>query len=148
MSDFGGAKFVRGVELCQALPIASGIVVEVGDLVKISGGNIEPLGATTDNLVFVGVAKEAHASTDGAGFVTVAVRNAGAIYRCSLDQAATIAIGANLQAYTSDPEKTLTPSDTDPIAVCVKGGTSVTEVDVIFSLPGGTAVLDLVGDAS
>jgi hypothetical protein len=148
MSDFDGAKFVRGYELIQALPIASGTVVDVGDLVKISGGNVEPMGATTDNLVFVGVAKEAHAATDGAGQISVALRNVNAIYRMTLDAAATIAVGANLQAYTSDPEKKLTPSDTDPIATCVKGGTSVTEVDVVFSLPGTTTGIDLVGDAS
>jgi len=135
MSDFDGAKFVRGVELIEDFPIASGTVVEVGDLVKISGGDVEPLGATTDNLVFIGVAKEAHAATDAAGRVSVAIANGGAVYRMTLDQSSTFVVGNKFQAYTSDPEKKLVDSDTDYIAIAVKEGTTVTEADVIFCTP-------------
>jgi hypothetical protein len=148
MSNYDGPRWLREDETIQALPVASGTVIEVGDMVKLSGGNLEPCGATTDNLVFIGVAKEAHTATDPADQLSVAIRNAHSVYRATLDAAATIAVGANLQLYTSDPEKKLTPSDTDPVAVCVKGGTSVTEVDVIFTLPATTNGPRLVGEAS
>lgn len=149
MSDFGGALFVRGQELIQALPIASGTVVEVGDLCKMSGGNVEALGATTDNLVFIGVAKEAHGASDAAGLISVALPNAGAVYRLPLDAAASVAVGANLQAYTSAPSKKLTGSDTDAIATAVEATTSLAFIHVIFKLPAGTtSSVRFVGDAS
>lgn len=149
MSDFTGAMFVRGEELIQALPVASGMVIEVGDLLKMSGGAVEPLGATTDNMVFIGVAKEAHYATQGAVDLSVALRNAGAVYRIPLDAAASVDVGANLQAYTSAPSKKLTASDTDAIATCVTKATSATSVEVVFKLPGATgAGIRFVGDAS
>ncbi len=149
MSDFDGALFVRGQELIQALPIASGTVVEIGDMVKMSGGAVEPMGATTDNLVFFGVAKEAHGASDPAGLISVALPNAGAVYKVNLDAAASLAVGANMQAYTSDPEKKLTASDTDAIATVVEKTTSLTYAHVIFKLPAGTtSSVRFVGDAS
>lgn len=135
MSDFDGALFLRGVELIEDFPIASGTVVEVGDLVKLSGGNVEPMGATTDNLVFIGVAKEAHAATEGATRIGVAIANGNAVYRMTLDQASTFAVNNKFQAYTSDPEKKLVDSDTDYIAIAVREGSSATTADVIFCKP-------------
>jgi hypothetical protein len=148
MSDFGGAVFVRGYELIQALDIASGTVVEVGDLVKLSGGAVEACGATTDNLVFIGVAKEAHGASDGAGKISVALRNALAIYRIPLDAAASIGIGDNLQMYTSAPSKKLTASNTDAVASAVEKTSSSAYIHVVFSLPAKTSGPRYVGDAS
>jgi len=148
MSNYDGPRHLREDEAIQALPIASGTVVDVGDMVKISGGNIEPCAATTDNLVFIGVAKEAHTATQGADRISVAIRNAHAIYKVQLDAATTVAIGDLLQLYTSDPEKKLAKSATDPVAMAVSGGTSITEVDVMFILPAQTGSIRLVGEAS
>jgi uncharacterized RmlC-like cupin family protein len=141
-------RHLREDEAIQALPVASGTVIEVGDMVKLSGGNVEACGATTDNLVMIGIAKEAHAATEGADQISVAIRNAHAIYRVQLDAATTIVPGDLLQMYTSSPSKKLVKSATDAVAMCVKGGTGVTEVDVQFLLPAQTGSIRLVGDAS
>lgn len=148
MSNYEGPRHLREEEVIQALPVASGVVIEVGDMVMISGGTVEICGATTDNLKFIGIAKEAHTATQGADQISVAIRNAQAIYRVTLDAATTVAIGDLLQLYTSDAEKKLAKSATDPVAMCVKGGTSVTEVDVQFLLPAQTGSIRLVGEAS
>ena len=148
MSNYEGPRHLREDEAIQHLPVASGVVIEVGDMVMISGGTIEPCGATTDNLKFIGVAKEAHTATEGARDISVSVRNAHAIYRVTLDAATTVAPGDLLQLYTSDPEKKLAKSATDPVAMCVRGGTSVTDVDVQFLLGAQTGAIRQVGDAS
>lgn len=135
MAQLDGAKYVRGVELIEDFPIGSGVVIDAGDLVKLSGGLVKPLAATTDNLVFIGVARGAHAATDGADRIAVAIANGGAVYRMTLDAASTFVVGNKFQAYTSDPEKKLVDSDTDYIAIAVKEGTSVTETDVILCTP-------------
>jgi hypothetical protein len=66
----------------------------------------------------------------------------------TLDAATTVAPGDLLQLYTSDPEKKLAKSATDPVAMCVGGGTGVTQVDVQFLLPAQTGSIRLVGEAS
>ncbi len=148
MADFDGLLFLRGFELITKLPIASGTVIEIGDMVKYSGSAIEPMGATTDNLIFIGVAKEAHSATDPAGNISVALPTATAIYRAPLDAAASLEAGANLQAYTSDPEKKLTASDTDSIATTTQKTTSSAYVEVLLKIPAKTAGPRFVGDAS
>lgn len=146
--NYDGPRHLREDEAIQALPVASGVLIEVGDMLKISGGNVEPCAATTDNLAFIGIAKEAHLATQGADQISVAIRNAHAIYRVQLDAATTIAIGDLLQLYNTDAEKKLVKSAADAVAMCVKGGTNVTEVDVQFLLPAQTGSNRLVGDAS
>lgn len=148
MSDFDGMLYLRGLEVIARLPIASGTVVEIGDMLKYSGSALEPMGATSDNLIFIGVAKEAHYATDAAGYISVALPTATAVYRAPLDAAASLEAGANLQAYTSDPEKKLTASDTDSIATTVEKTTSNAYVEVVFKLPAKTAGPRFIGDAS
>lgn len=148
MSDFAGAMFVRGEELIQALPVASGGVIEVGDLVKLSGGNVIACAATTDDLTFIGVAREAHYATDGAKNISVAIRNAGAVYRVPLDAAASISAGDLMQLYTSAPSKKLTKSTTDPVAMAVETTSSSAFLHVMFLLPNTAGAVRLVGDAS
>lgn len=138
-------KHVRGAETLQALPIASGVVVEIGDHLKLSGGVVEPVAAATDNLTFIGYAKEAHRSTDGAGKITVSIRNAEAIARVQLDAASTWVVGDVFQL--SGVQK-LSKNTTDAVATAVNAGTSGTEVEVLYMLPNTTAGLRLVGDAS
>jgi uncharacterized RmlC-like cupin family protein len=147
MSDFTGLK-VQGHELVKQLPALSGSTIEIGDLLKLSGGTVERMGATTDNLVFIGVAKEAHASTEAAKNISVALRIPTAIYNYPLEAATTVAVGDLLQANTTAPHNTLTKSATDAIAMAVEAGTSITDVDVVFMLPAQTGSIRLVGDAS
>lgn len=138
-------KALRGVETLQALPIASGVVVEIGTHLKLSGGVVEPVAAATDNLAFIGVAKEAHRATDGAGKITVALPNAEAIYKVQLDAASTWVVGDLFQL--SGTQK-LSKNTTDAVAVAVNAGTSGTEVEVLYLLPNTTGGLRLIGDAS
>jgi hypothetical protein len=148
MSDFGGLLFLRGVELMEDLAVASGTVIEIGDMVKTTGTVVLACAATTDDLTFIGVAKEAHYATDPAGRITVALRNAAAVYRANLDAAASLSIGANLQLYTSAPSKKLTASNTDAVASVVKATTSLATVEVVLMLPNKTSGPRFVGDAS
>ncbi len=148
MSDFAGALWVRGEETIQALPALSGSTIEIGDLLKISGSTVERCAATTDDVKFIGVAKEAHASTEGQKLISVAIRNAQSVYKIGLDAAATVAVGANLQLYTTTPHQVLTPSDTDAVAMAAQSVASATSLEVIFSLPNTTTGPKLVGDAS
>lgn len=138
-------KYVRGTETLQALPIASGVVVEIGTHLKLSGGVVEPVAAATDNLAFIGVAKEAHRATDPAGKITVALPNAEAIYRVQLDAASTWVVGDLFQLNSTQK---LAKNTTDPVAVAVNAGTSATEVEVMYLLPNTAAGLRFVGDAS
>lgn len=149
MSDFAGLLFLRGVELMIAHDIASGVVVEVGDYVKSSGGTVLACAATTDDLAFIGRAVEAHGATDAAGKITVALRNAGAVYLATLDAAASLNQGDLLQLYTSAPSKKLTKSTTDPVAMAVQKTSSALTVEVVLLLPAqvGTA-MSLVGAAT
>jgi uncharacterized RmlC-like cupin family protein len=149
MSDFAGLLFIRGTELIIAHDIASGVVVEVGDMVKSSGGTCLACAATTDDIAFFGVAKEAHGATDPAGKISVALRNAHAVYLATLDAAASINQGDLLQIYTSAPSKKLTKSTTDPVAMAVQKTASLTTVEVVLLLPAqvGTA-FSLVGAAT
>ncbi len=148
MSDFAGLLFVRGQELIIAHDIASGVVVEIGDLVKSSGGTVLACAATTDDLAFIGVAKEAHGATDPAGKISVALRNGAAVYLATLDAAASLNQGANLQMYTSAPSKKLTASNTDAVACAVQKTSSALTVEVVLMLPNKTSGPRLVGDLS
>lgn len=138
-------KALRGTETLQALPIASGVVVEIGTHLKLSGGVVEPVAAATDNLAFIGVAKEAHRATDGAGKITVALPNAEAIYRVQLDAASTWVVG---DLFQLNGTQKLSKNTTDAVAVAVNAGTSATEVEVMYLLPNTTGGLRFVGDAS
>lgn len=147
-SDFDGVLFLRGVEVIARLPIASGTVVTIGEMLKYSGSALEVMGATTDNLIFIGIAKEAHAATDPAGYISVALPTATAVYRANLDAAASLEAGANLQAYASAPSTKLTASDTDSIASTVEKTTSLAYIEVVFKIPNKTGGPRMVGDAS
>lgn len=138
-------KSLRGTETLQALPIGSGVVVDIGDHLKLSGGLVTPVAAATDNLAFIGVAKEAHRATEGAGKITVALPNAEAIYKVQLDAASTWVVG---DLFQLSGEQKLSKNTTDAVAVAVNAGTSATEVEVMYLLPNTAAGLRFVGDAS
>ncbi len=117
-------------------------------MVKTTGTVVLAAAATTDDLTMIGVAKEAHAATDPASRISVALRNGQAVYLAPLDAAATVTIGEMLQMYTSSPSKKLTPSNTDAVACVVKAGTSVTQCEVVLLIPNVTNGPRFVGDAS
>lgn len=148
MSDFSGAMFVRGEELIQSLPVVSGGVIEVGDMLKVSGSNVLVASGTTDNLALIGIAKEAHRAVDGASVISVALFNGGAVYRVPLDAAASVNVGDLLQLYTSAPSKKLTKSATDAVAMAVETTASLAFIHVVFLLPATTGAIRLVRDAS
>lgn len=148
MSDFAGLLFVRGTELIIAHDIASGVVVEIGDLVKTSGGTCLAAAATTDDLALLGVAKEAHGATDPATKISVAVANAHAVYLATLDSATSLNQGDLLQMNTAAPSKKLTKSATDPVAMAIQKVTSALQAEVILMLPAQTGAIRLVRDAS
>jgi hypothetical protein len=138
-------KFVRGVETLQALPIGSGVVVEIGDHLKLSGGLVAPVSAATDNLAFIGVAREAHRAVDKAGKITVSIQNASAIFKNELAASSTWVVGDLFQL--SGAQK-LAKNTTDPVAVAMNAGTNETEAEVLYMLPNTAAGLKFVGDAS
>lgn len=148
MGDFQGLLYLRGTELIEDLAIASGAVVNIGDMVKTTGTVVLASAATTDDLTMIGVAKEAHAATDPAGRISVALRNGQAIYLATLDAAATVTIGELLQMHTTHPSYWLTPSNTDAVACVVKAGTSVTQAEVVLLIPNVTNGPRFVGDVS
>lgn len=148
MADFDGLLFLRGTELIEDMAVASGAVIQIGDMLKTTGTVVLACAATTDDLTMIGVAKEAHASTDPASRISVALRNGQAIYRATLDAAATVTNGELLQMYTSAPGQKLTPSNTDAVACVVKAATSVTQCEVVLLIPNVTNGPRFVGDAS
>lgn len=129
-----------GFELTRAFPVASGVLVEPGDLLYNNSGVVAKMSAATDNLNFVGRAIEKHAATDPAGEITVGLATGTYIHEYALDAATDIDINDNL-AWSAD--KTLTKSDTDPIAVAVEKKLQATKIRCIFKMPA-----KWVGDAA
>lgn len=133
-------KYINGYELLRALPVASGAVIDIGEHLQLSAGLVTPVVTSTDNLVFIGVAKEAHRATDPAGDLTVALRNAQAIYEVELDAATDITAGDALQL---NGNQALKKSATDPVAIAVETKLAATKVRVIYKIPA-----TFIGDAS
>ena len=120
-------------------------VVLVGDMMKIASGEVSPATATTDNVAFRGVAlTSSDAGTSDP--VTVGLPTDDAEWDFVLDTATTMAVDDYLQIdNTNSDAQTLkkVSGTTDPVAVCTKTGTSLTEVRVKFLMPE-----KYVGDAS
>ena len=133
-------RYVSGVETLKALPVVSGAVIEIGAGLKLSGGFVEAVAATTDNLAFIGVAKEAHRAVDPAGLITVSIPNAIAMWESELDAATDIAVGDALQLY---PISGLKKSATDAVAVALESKLGATKIIHLFKIPAS-----LIGDAS
>jgi len=127
------------------VPIASGTVVEIGDLLKLTSNRALKMATSTDNLTFVGVAEEAHAATDPSGSIAVAVPNLLTAYEYDLDAETAILFGDALQ-WNAD--KTLKKSTTDAIATACRSELAATKVLCRFRLNGVSALQGLVGDAS
>jgi hypothetical protein len=129
-----------GFELNRAYPVGSGVLIEPGDLLKLSGGKVTAMTAASDNLTFIGKAVEAHQATLGSGEITVSLANGNVIFEYDLDAATDIAVNDELQWAT---KQSLKKSATDPIAVAVESKLQATSIRCVLKIPAL-----LVGDAS
>ncbi len=125
--------------------IASGTVVEVGELLKLSSGKVLAMATSTDNLTFVGVAAEAHGATDPSGSIQVYRPNNMTVFEYALNAATDITVEDALQYNAA---RTLKKSTTDAIANAVKSKLQATSVLCTFRLKHATGNGDGVGDAS
>ncbi len=145
MSD--AFNFRKGRELFWSWPIASGTVVEIGDLLKNSSGKAARMATTTDNLDFIGPAKSAHKATDPSTTIQVWLPVPVMIFEYTLDAATDIVIGYPLQWNAAQKLKY---SATDPIATAVESGLQLTTVRCVFRMPAAssTQIRLGTGDAS
>ena len=138
-------NYRTGPKTIERVPIASGTVVEFGDLLKLSSGRAVLMATTTDNLTFIGVAEEAHAATDPSGSISVSVPNGQAVYEYDLNAATDVVFGA---AYQWNDDKTLKASTTDAIATAVRSELAASTALVKFRLNAVASSLGVLGDAS
>lgn len=145
MSD--GFYFRKGAELDWSFPIGSGVVVEIGDLLNITGGKATRMTATSDNLTFIGAAKSAHGSTDGSGTIQVYMPLPVMVHEYPLDAATDITIGDALQWNAAQKLK---KSVTDAIATAVESKLAATTIRCVFRMPAATSTQIRLGtgDAS
>ena len=133
-------KYISGYETLRALPVVSGAVIAIGDNLKLSGGFVEAVAATTDNLALIGVAKEAHRAIDPAGEITVSIANGMSVWESELDAATDIAVGDMLQLNGAQKLK---KSATDAVAVAVESKLGALKIRHLFKIP-----LSIIGDLS
>jgi hypothetical protein len=129
----------------EFIPIASGTVAEIGDLLKLSSGKCLKMATTTDNLDFCGVAAAAHYATDPSGTLAVYVPNLETVFEYDLDASTAITWGDRLQYNAA---KTLKKSTTDGIALAVESKLGATKVRVKFLVPAKTGNTNRIADAS
>lgn len=145
MSD--GFYYRKGFELFWSWPIASGTVVEVGDLLKNSSGKAARMVSGAENLDFIGVAKSAHAATDTSGTIQVYLPVPVMIFEYPLDAATDVVIGNEL-AFNATQK--LTKNATNPIATAVESKLQATAIRCVFRMPAAssTNIRLGTGDAS
>lgn len=134
MSD--GFYFRKGFELFWSWPIASGTVVEVGDLLKNSSGKAARMATTTDNLNFIGPAKSAHGSTDPSTTLQVWLPLPVMVFEYPLNAATDVTIGDALQWNAAQKLK---KSATAAIATAVESKLSASTIRCVFRMPAATA---------
>jgi hypothetical protein len=145
MSD--GFYFRKGRELFWSWPIASGTVVEIGDLLKNSSGKAAAMATTSDNLNFIGPAKSAHKSTDPSTTIQVWMPIPVMIFEYPLNAATDVTIGDALQWNAAQKLK---KSATTPIATAVESKLQATTIRLVFRMPAATSTQIRLGtgDAS
>lgn len=145
MSDYFGYR--KGAELFWTWPIASGTVVEAGDLLANSSGKAVRMATTTDNLNFIGAAASAHAATDPSTTIQVHMPVPVNVFEYALNAATDITIGDALQW---NDEQKLKKDTTDPIATAVESKLAATTIRCIFRMPAATSTQIRLGtgDAS
>lgn len=138
-------NYRSGPKDVEFIAIASGTVVEIGDLLKLSSSKAAKMATSTDNLTFCGVAAAAHGATDPSGTIAVYVPNLQTVFELTLDASTAITWGDRLQYNAA---KTLKKSTTDGIALAVESKLSATTVRVKFLVPNTTGNTSRVADAS
>ena len=147
-SDFDGLLFLRGVEVIITPTAASGAAIAVGDIVKISGGYCLRTAAVADDLTLIGVAKEAHASTEGATKISVALAQSNAVYLANLAAADSLSPGDLLRLSSGALYTKLVKDTTDPVAMAVEKTSSKATAEVVLLAPATTGAIRLNRDAS
>ena len=129
-----------GPKVIRDVPVASGTVIETGELLKLSSGRAVKMATVTDNLTFIGVAATEHTANDPSGTVGVYLPHPLTVFEYDLDAATDIAIEAELQ-WNAD--KKLKASATDQIALAAEAKLQATTILCAFQVPA-----KYVGDAS
>jgi hypothetical protein len=132
----------QNVELAEyvQVPVASATSIEIGDMVKTSGGLGTAVSAATDNLTLHAVSMQDHDANSGAKTLNMIRVKPGVLYRFALNAATDITYGDELQISGAQELK---KSGTDPVANAVETKTGATDVLVEFKLP-----VTLQGDTS
>ena len=137
-------KFRHGIELLRPFPVASGVVISVGDQVHEVTGKLQRLSAAADNLTYKGIAREAHHSTDKSGEILIALPVSLTIFEVELDAATTIVFGDELQWNAHQKAK---KSTTDAIWVAVESKLSATTIHAVMQLVNNSS-FQMIGDGS
>jgi hypothetical protein len=130
MSDYFGYR--KGEKLLWSWPVASGTVIEIGDLLKNSSRKAALMATTTDNHDFIGAAHSAHGATDPSTTITVYMPLPTMVHEYPLAAATDISIGGNL---VWSAKQALTNSDTNPIATAIESKLQATKIRVVFKMP-------------
>ncbi len=138
-------KYRGGSKRVEEIPVASGTVIEIGNLLKLSSGKVVVMAATADNLDFCGVAEQAHGALDPSGTLAVGVPNVETTYEYTLDAATDVTWGDRLQWSTGHKLK---KSTTDGIAIAVQSKLQATTILCKFLLPAKTGNTNRIADAS
>lgn len=136
MSD--GFYYRKGPDREQVwpVPIASGTVVAIGDILKLSTGKAVVMVTSTDNLDFIGTAAQAHASTDASGTISVYMPLPTMVFEYPLDASTAITIGDALQFNAAQKLK---KSATGSIATAYESKLSATTIRCVFRMPAATS---------
>ena len=136
MSD--GFYYKKGPEREQVwpVPVASGTVIAIGDILKLSGGKAVVMVTSTDNLDFIGTAAQAHASTDASGTISVYMPLPAMVFEYALNAATDITIGDALQFNAA---QTLKKSTSNPIATAYESKLQATTIRCVFRMPAATS---------
>ena len=114
-----------------ALPVATATAVNPGDLLKLVSGLVTPVTAAADDATAIGFAVESKEANVAApnGKITVALLDGISRMKVKLAVAATVAVGDQLEIVDA---QNFVVGATDPVALVVVGGTTVSEVTAIF----------------
>ena len=137
--------FRSGLRLSRPVPVASGVVIQIGELCKLSGCKATPVVTTTDNLTFIGPAAQAHGALDGSGTVNIDVPHPLAVYEYTLNATTDIAI---LDALQINSKSKVKKSATTQIARADESKLQATTISLRFNLPAVTSGIRFVGDQS
>lgn len=136
MSDLFAYRKGPEREQVWQVPIASGTVVEIGDILKLSTGKAVVMVTSTDNLSFVGVAAAAHGSTDASGTISVYLPSHLTVHEYPLDAATDITIGDALRFNTKSK---LNKSASNAIATAYQSKLQATTILCVFRMPAATS---------